>query len=420
MGTTVKQRIPELVAGDKLTRAEFLRRWEADPEIKNAELMGGIVYMPSPVSLDHGVMDGDVGSWLGAYRAATPGTDSGHNTTSFILKDTPQPDNFLCILPEYGGSSKVEDKYLGGRPELLAEICRSSASYDLHVKFDLYQAAGIPEYLAILLYEQEVRWHMLVKGRYQLLSPNRDGLLRSRIFPGLWLDSKALLARNLQQVLARLQEGLHSPEHEQFVAELASRKRPGHHEHVLRGKRDVLQSASTDVPIFRLTNPLLGQLIHQANNPWRSVEQVGGFAVGGILGVGLPEPVEAAAGQQRVGVAGVVGHVQAGADVGDVGRRGPVADPVAEHLAERIAALGERHGAVDQDVAAVADLHGVLAEAGHDQIVAIARLDGVGAVAGHHHVVAVAQLHGVVAVAECHGVVAVAQAPCRCRCRASR
>jgi hypothetical protein len=227
MATNGKQPVPELAAGDKLTRAEFLRRWQAHPEIKNAELLGGIVYMPSPVSLAHGEMDGDVGIWLGSYRMGTSGTDSGHNTTSFILKDTPQPDNFLRILPAYGGSSRTEGKYLGGRPELLAEICRSSACYDLHFKLKLYQAARIPEYLAVLLFEQKVRWHILVKGRYKLLSANRDGLLRSRIFPGLWLDSKALLARNMQQVLARLQEGLRSPEHERFVAELASRKRAG-------------------------------------------------------------------------------------------------------------------------------------------------------------------------------------------------
>jgi hypothetical protein len=227
MGTTVNPRIPELAAGDKLTRAEFLRRWEAHPEIKNAELIGGIVYMASPVSLDHGVMHSDVGLWLGLYGVATPGTACGFRTTSFILEDTPQPDVHLRILPECGGSSAVEDVYLGGCPELFAEICDSSASYDLHVKFELYQAAGIPEYMVILLDEHEVRWHVLVNGRYQLLAADRDGLLRSRIFPGLWLDSKALLARNMQQVLARLQEGLRSSEHQRFVAELASRKKVG-------------------------------------------------------------------------------------------------------------------------------------------------------------------------------------------------
>jgi Uma2 family endonuclease len=223
MTTAVERRVP-LAAGDKLTREEFLRRWEAHPEIKNAELIGGLVYMSSPVSVEHGDMEGDVGAWLSVYKAFTLGTASGHNTTSFLLEDTPQADLNLRLLPEYGGASSVEDKYLQGVPEFLAEICRSSASYDLHVKFDLYEAAGVPEYLAILLYEQEVRWHVLMNGEYQLLPPDPDGLWRSRIFPGLWLDGKALLAGNLQQVLVRLQEGLDSPEHKQFVAELAARK----------------------------------------------------------------------------------------------------------------------------------------------------------------------------------------------------
>jgi hypothetical protein len=81
--------------------------------------------------------------------------------------------------------------------------------------------------LAVLLYEQAVRWHVLVRRRYQLLSPDRDGLLRSRVFPGLWLDSKALLEGNPQQVLARLQDGLNSSEHKRFVAKLVRRKRAG-------------------------------------------------------------------------------------------------------------------------------------------------------------------------------------------------
>ena len=181
--------------------------------------------MSSPVSVEHGDMEGSVGTWFGTYRAATPGTGCGHNTTSFMLADTPQPDLNLRVLPEFGGTSWVEDKFLHGVPELLAEICRSSASYDLHVKLNLYQAANVPEYLTVLLFEREIRWHVLVNGEYQLLQPDSDGLLRSRIFPGLWLDGKALFAGNMQQVLARLQDGLRSPEHASFVAALAARKR---------------------------------------------------------------------------------------------------------------------------------------------------------------------------------------------------
>jgi hypothetical protein len=108
-------------------------------------------------------------------------------------------------------------------PELLTEICRSSVAYDLHVKLDLYQRAKVPEYLAILLHEREIRWHVLVEDQYQLLAPDADGIWRSRVFPGLWLDGQALLAGNMGQVLARLQEGIRSEKHQRLAAELARR-----------------------------------------------------------------------------------------------------------------------------------------------------------------------------------------------------
>lgn len=147
MVTAIDERVPPLGPGDKLTRQEFLRRWEAHPEIKRAELIGGIVYIPSPVRLEHGSIESDMGIWLGTYRMATAGTDCGYNTTTFLLDDTPQPDLHLRILPEYGGNSREEDGYLGGIPELLAEVCLSSAAYDLHIKYDLYETAQVPEYL---------------------------------------------------------------------------------------------------------------------------------------------------------------------------------------------------------------------------------------------------------------------------------
>jgi Uma2 family endonuclease len=225
MAVAAEQLLPPLAAGDRLTRAEFLRRWAAHPEIKNAELIGGMVFMASPVSVQHGEMDADIGGWLWSYKAATPGTACGHNTTAFVLEDIPQPDIHLRILPEYGGASWVEDNYLHGIPELLAEICRSSVSYDLHVKLDLYQAARVPEYLAILLHEQEVRWHVLEGDRYQLLAPDATQIWQSRTFPGLWLDGKALLAGNMQQVLTVLRQGLESSEHHAFVAQLARRRK---------------------------------------------------------------------------------------------------------------------------------------------------------------------------------------------------
>lgn len=223
MAFAIDERVPPLAAGDHLTRDEFLRRWEALPGIKRAELIGGRVYIPSPVSGDRGRMDRRIAGWLGVYQAATPGVDGANNATSLMLEDAPQPDLSLLVLPEYGGNSRVDGLYFQGAPELLVEVSATSASNDLHDKYDLYQAAGVREYLVVLLFDEEVRWHELVAGCYRVLPPDADGLWRSRVFPGLWLDGQALLQGNLRQVLDRLHDGLRSAEHERFVAELAAR-----------------------------------------------------------------------------------------------------------------------------------------------------------------------------------------------------
>ena len=216
----------ELKEGAKLTREEFMRLWEINPRVKFAELIGGVVHMPSPLSVDHGDMDGTVGGWLAYYKAATPGLACGHSTTTFLLEDVPQPDINLRILSEHGGKSWIDGKYLAGAPELLAEICLSSASYDLHQKFDLYEAAGVQEYLAVLLDENEIRWYVLENGKYQRLEPDADGIWQSRVFPGLWLDGAALLANDMRRVLDRLQDGIASPAHQTFARQLAEKKTP--------------------------------------------------------------------------------------------------------------------------------------------------------------------------------------------------
>jgi Putative restriction endonuclease len=215
---------PSLETGDHLTREEFLRIWEQLPHVKRAELIGGIVYLPSPLRREHGKTDYHITTWLGVYEAATPGCEGGSNTTSLIEEDCPQPDDYLALLPECGGASWGE-KYVEGAPELIAEISFSSVSIDIHEKFDLYQRAGVQEYLVAMIKKQEIRWHRLVKGKYKLIAPDTNGIYRSQVFPGLWLDSKALFKGDMARVLATLQKGIASEEHQQFVEELASRKR---------------------------------------------------------------------------------------------------------------------------------------------------------------------------------------------------
>jgi Uma2 family endonuclease len=214
---------PPLVAGDYLQRDEFLHRWERTPEIARAELIHGVVYMPSPVTTQHGETENDVGTWLGVYRAATPGCAAANNATWLMGEDSaPQPDTSLRILPEHGGQSGVVAGYASGAPEFLAEVCLSSTSYDLHQKLALYQQTGVREYLAVLMMEQEVRWHQLVAGRLEVVPAPADGVYRSSGFPGLWLDARALLAGDLARVLALLNEGLCAPEHQAFVEQLAA------------------------------------------------------------------------------------------------------------------------------------------------------------------------------------------------------
>lgn len=214
-----------LVAGDHLTRAEFLRRWEEAPEIKRAELIGGQVYMPSPLSLSHAQMANLMGAWLATYASETPGCEAGQDATWYMLDDAPQPDAHLRILVSHGGQSFVKDDFGCGAPELAAEVALSSASYDLHQKRELYAQAGVKEYLAVLLKEKQVRWGRLVGARYQPMEHRPDGTLRSIVFPGLWLDPTALLALDSRRMLKVLRNGLKSREHAEFVKQLAKRKK---------------------------------------------------------------------------------------------------------------------------------------------------------------------------------------------------
>jgi Uma2 family endonuclease len=160
--------------------------------------------------------------WLAAYCAATPGVKGGDNATLRLdLENEVQPDAILRLEPEAGGQSFItKDDYLEGIPELIVEISASSASYDLHDKRRAYARNGVPEYLVVQPYEQRIDWFVLREGVYETLEPDENDILRSEIFPGLWLQPAALWSGDLAAMLAVLQEGLASPEHATFVKRL--------------------------------------------------------------------------------------------------------------------------------------------------------------------------------------------------------
>ncbi|MBI3915248.1 MAG: Uma2 family endonuclease [Chloroflexi bacterium] len=214
---------PSLNAGDHLSRAEFERRYAAYPEIKKAELVEGVVFMPSPIRAQkHAQPHADIIAWLGAFRAATPGVVSYDNATVRLdFENEVQPDVLLRLEPAYGGKSRVTaDDYLEGAPELVIEIAASSVAYDLHEKKRVYQRTGVLEYLALQVEEQKADWFVLREGVYEALRLDEQGILRSEAFPGLWLQPAAFWKDELAEMLRVLQEGLATPEHSAFAARL--------------------------------------------------------------------------------------------------------------------------------------------------------------------------------------------------------
>ena len=214
---------PPLREGDQLTSDEFMRRWEAMPDLKYAELIDGIVHMPSPVSIQHADLQVPLGGWLTYYASSTRGCwPSSEGTWLMGEKSVPQPDITLRILPEHGGQSHVEGDYPAGAPELVVEVATSSRARDLGVKLKLYERMGVREYLVVDTRRHQVHWKELIDGRYHPLEPGADGLFRSRCFPGLWLDPEVLWSRDLPRLFSAVQQGLATSEHAVFVARLAA------------------------------------------------------------------------------------------------------------------------------------------------------------------------------------------------------
>jgi len=220
--------VPPLEAGDHLDRAEYHRRYSASPEGLKAELIEGVVYMPSPAGEEHhGAPWSRMDTCLGCYAAFTPGVRSSTGPT-VLLDDhnEPEPDLVLRILPGHGGQSSSTDppkSFIRGAPELAVEVAASNVTIALREKKQAYERCGVKEYLVWRAFDAQIDWFVLRDGAYTGLEPDSIGIYRSSVFPGLWVDSRALLRGDMARVLAVLLEGIDSPEHEAFCERLAGR-----------------------------------------------------------------------------------------------------------------------------------------------------------------------------------------------------
>jgi Uma2 family endonuclease len=220
-----------LVHGQRLDQPTFHDLYEqTSPKVK-AELIGGVVYVASPVGSVHSAEHGRLVGVGFMYAAATPGVEMHDNGTVILGPDSePQPDVMLRRVrggTTHLGRRGTETTYVAGPPEFVAEVSYSTEAIDLNQKRDDYDRHGVGEYLvhrvrarAAVLFGRDAA------GRLVELPPDADGLLRSRVLPGLWIDPMALVAGDSARLLAVLNAGLASPEHAAFVASLAATSPP--------------------------------------------------------------------------------------------------------------------------------------------------------------------------------------------------
>ena len=214
-----------LEAGDRLDQPTFHARYQRMPPGFRAELIGGIVYVPSPVRLRHGRPYTNAILWLGRFEELTPGVEVSADLTTILGNDSePQPDALLRIV---GGQTREVDGYLTGPPELVVEVASATESYDLHAKLQDYDRHGVVEYLAMIVRTQEPAWFGRVNGRLVRRAADPDGILRSAVFPGLWLDPTALFRGDMRRVRAVLKQGMATPEYKAFAAALKPKSAAG-------------------------------------------------------------------------------------------------------------------------------------------------------------------------------------------------
>jgi Uma2 family endonuclease len=182
--------------------------------------------MQAAVSAEfHGAPDNRIQTWLGTYAAHVEGVHAFTNSTARCDdQNAPQPDGALCLDARCGGRSRLDERgFLLGAPELVAEIAASSASYDLFDKLEVYEEFGVEEYIVWLAHEGEIRWFRRDAGKLQSQPLGADGVFRSEVFSGLWLDAAAMVRGEMRRVLSFLHEGLASPAHVEFAQSLRNR-----------------------------------------------------------------------------------------------------------------------------------------------------------------------------------------------------
>jgi hypothetical protein len=211
-----------LIEGHRLDQPTFHATYEA--MATRAELIEGVVSMPSPSGPEHGRAHVPVIAWLDYYAEHTVGVEVLVNSTAILGSETElEPDAVLRVLAASGGRSRDEHGYVTGPPELVAEIAKATRFIDLGPKLRAYERAGMLEYIVRAIEPDEIFWFGLARGKLIPRTPGDDGFYCSTVFPGLWLDPIALLEGDRRRLRAVDDLGCATPEHAGFVARLRTK-----------------------------------------------------------------------------------------------------------------------------------------------------------------------------------------------------
>lgn len=201
--------VPPLESGDVLDADEYWRRYQSTPVGLKAERIRNRVFIMSPLrAVQHGNPHALLSLWLGTYALEFSSLTVSNNATIRLnAENDPQPD--LCMIRRDGQTHYDEDGYLIGPPELIVEIAGSSASYDFGEKRDVFDAAGVAEYLVYETVGGRIAWWTRQNGALHEIVPE-NGNYQSQMFTGLWLDSDALRSCDATKLIATLRSGLES------------------------------------------------------------------------------------------------------------------------------------------------------------------------------------------------------------------
>jgi Uma2 family endonuclease len=196
--TTTEERA-ESIPGyrSRMTEEEF-ERWALAERVR-AEWVEGEVVLMSPVSYEHT----DIFEWmlsLMKFFAAKHklGEVHGSEYMSRLKGRRRLPDIFFAATGREGLFTR---NYFDGAPDLIVEIVsRDSQNRDRRDKYLEYQSNGVREYWIIDPLSQSTEFYELRDGKYVAI-PEENGILRSKVFTGFWLQVEWLWKRPLPDPL---------------------------------------------------------------------------------------------------------------------------------------------------------------------------------------------------------------------------